>query len=228
MTKKARFYAERRRNFTTTQGKPYPFGVYPLGEGLNFALTSKHAEAVTLCLFERESKRPVAEIPLSPQHNKTGHVWHIQVNGLGDNLVYAYRIEPPLDNRQDLLLDPYAKALATPHTWGHNSTAKNRYVPFGEILPETLFDWGDDSPPHIPLNELVIYEMHVRAFTQHSSSNINHPGTFLGVVEKIPHLLDLGVNAVELMPMQEFNEMEYADTHPNAPKQLYNFWEIRL
>ncbi len=216
------------QKFTTSKGKPYPFGISANDEGLNFALTSKHARAVTLCLFDRETKLLVLEIPLLPQNNKTGHVWHIHLQGLRDNMVYAYRVLPPAGNMQELLLDPYAKAVATPHAWGGNCSLaeapKNHYVPYGEILPATTFDWGTDSQLHIPLADLVIYEMHVRAFTIHPSSKVAHPGTYLGVIEKIPHLLELGVNAVELMPMQEFNELEYARAHPTAPKLLYNFW----
>ncbi len=201
---------------------PYPFGVLKQGEKLNFSLVSPHAKKVTLCFFDPQNKKCVAEYPLCPQKNRTGQVWHIAISDLDEKLLYAYKIDPPLNKNQHFVLDPYAKDVDAGIIWGKN---KN-YHPLGRISLPTDFDWTGESRPSIPINDLIIYEMHVRGFTQSPSSQVNKPGSFLGVIEKIPHLLDLGINAIELLPIQEFNEMEYLQAHPNlaSDSPLYNFW----
>lgn len=212
--------------FITTAGRPYPFGVSLDKNVLNFSLVSYQATSVTLCLFDRESKAQLAEILLSSEANRTGACWHIGIESPinANELVYAYRVQPALQETQDLLLDPYAKGVATSHEWG--SAAALGYIPYGEIVTDFAFDWEEDRSPNIPLQDLVIYEMHVRGFTKHGSSKAKHPGTFLGLIEKIPHLLSLGINAVELMPVQEFDETEYSRLHPDADTDTtrYNFW----
>lgn len=211
-----------------SKGLPYPPGVSAQGDGVNFALASEHATAVALCLFDRETEKLISELPLSPILNKTGNVWHIAVKGIKSNVVYAYRILPKINPLQDLLLDPYAKCTSTSYIWGKNAAfpgpKKNVYQPLGEIILESNFDWENDLPPNIPMHQLIIYEMHVRAFTKDPSSNVSNPGTFLGLIEKIPYLVDLGVNAVELLPLQEFDELEYLQKHKTENKNLYNFW----
>jgi isoamylase len=208
-------------SFNTDKGLPYPLGVSIQGDSTNFALVSSLAQTVTLCLFDRKTKKTIAELPLSPQSNKTGDVWHIGIKHILCDTVYAYRVFPPHQSNQDLLLDPYAKCTSTPNVWGdHQST----YQPLGEIILESNFNWENDTPPAIPLNKLIIYEMHVRGFTADPSSESNNPGTFLGLIEKIPHLVELGINAVELLPIHEFNELEYQQTHPLAEKKLHNYW----
>lgn len=203
-------------NLTLDKGQPYPFGVSKSGENtLNFAIVSVVARSVSLCLFERATRQIVAEIPIDPQ-NKTGDVWHIALNDASTDLLYAYRV----DESPQLLLDPYAKGVSTGTTWGNNNT----YQPLGEIIVDSAFDWEEVQSPQLPLKDLIIYEMHVRGFTQHSSSKVKHPGTYLGVIEKIPHLLDLGINAIELLPSQEFNENEYTKIDPISQKPLLNFW----
>lgn len=208
------------KQLIANKGLPVPLGVSSQEEGINFALYSSLATSVSLCLFERHSNKLLAELALSPETNKTGDVWHIAVRNLDADILYAYHISPQLNSKQHFLLDPYAKSLSTSNVWGN----ENFYSPLGEISPLPIFDWGNDSPPGIPLNALIIYEMHTRAFTQDPSSNVSHPGTFLGIIEKIPHFIELGVNAIELLPVQEFNECEYALTHPNTKNSLYNFW----
>lgn len=214
----------KKHHFSTTRGKPYPFGASSNGNGINFALHSRQAQSVTLCLLEPKKKSIVAEFPLSPETNKTGNVWHITIQEIDPTLLYAYRITPPVSKKQDLLLDPYAKGVGTSNVWGQPSLEKKEYTPLGDIIVGDEFDWEGDKSPNTPLNELIIYEMHVRGFTEHPSSHVKHPGTFLGVIEKIPHLIDLGINAVELMPIQEFNENEYGKTHPRMKTILYNYW----
>lgn len=215
------------KNLVTHQGNPYPLGPSIQGDLINFALFSRQAQTVSLCLFDRETKKLLEELPFSPEINKTGDVWHLAISNLGTNYVYTYRISPKLNEKQEFLLDPYAKNISTTTVWGKNNkpsgTSQNNYVPYGEIFLDNDFDWGNDSPPLIPLNDLIIYEMHIRAFTEHPSSDVSNPGTFLGVIEKIPHLIELGINAVELLPIQEFNECEYIQSHPNG-RNLFNFW----
>lgn len=123
--------------------------------------------------------------------------------------------------KENLLLDPHAKALSTPSTWG---ILNEPYQPLGLALPQDSFNWEDDRPLNIPSNELVIYEMHVRGFTQDKSSKVQNPGTFLGMIEKIPYLVDLGINAVKLLPIFEFNECEYRRFNPYTGERLFNFW----
>lgn len=207
-------------------GKPTPFGATPCQGGINFALNAKHASGVTLCLFEPTTQELLYEVILDPQTNKTGNTWHIEIQKLPDSLLYAYRISGESDanpllcyHPEKFLLDPYAKEVSTSNVWG-----KNGYSPLGVMAKNIPFDWENDAFPRIPDQDLVIYEMHVRGFTRHSSSNVVPAGTFLGVVEKIPYLLELGVNAVELLPLQEFNEMEYLKSNPLTKKRLCNFW----
>lgn len=170
-------------------GNPNPLG-YSIWKNIaNFALYSFHAEQVILGLFNKESN-PIKEIPL----NRTGDIWHIGIEDLPQGLEYAYRCEGPKElfyNPKIWLIDPYAKIVQTDRA---------------KAASPDPFDWQNDQPPKIPHAELIIYEMHVRGFTKHSSSNVSHPGTYLGVVEKIPYLKKLGVNAVELMPIFRFDE----------------------
>lgn len=218
----------RKHHFSTSTGSPYPFGASSNEKGINFALPSTHASAITLCFFDPKKGNLISEIPLLPQLNKTGDVWHVLVHDLDPSLTYAYKIIPELSEEQMFISDPYAKSVATSNEWGkanlYPTLQKEIYIPLSEIVLSNDFDWGEDRPLKIPINDLIIYEMHVRGFTNHPSSQAKHPGTFLGVIEKIPHLIELGVNAVELMPIQEFNENEYEKTHPDMKKTLYNFW----
>lgn len=193
-------------------GYAQPFGVSILPEGVNFALFSGEAKRVTLCLFNGNTS--LREIALDPKKNQTGNVWHILIKHLPRECCYAYRIEDG-----NLLLDPYAKAVTTPKSWGQEN-----YHPKGVVFSEGLFDWKGVTPPEILQKDLVIYEMHVRGFTQDLTSDVQHRGTFLGVVEKIPYLLQLGINAVELLPVQEFNEMELPRSNIETHELLYNYW----
>ncbi len=206
--------------FKISAGSPQPYGLTVREDGANFALTSVHATSVTLCLFTASKKdKPSYEIHLDPRHHKTGRVWHIELQPPPLDLFYLFRI----DGKQDFLLDPYAKNVFTSNIWG-GGTNPSPYFPLGAIAPQKPFDWGDDAPPHIHSRDLIIYEMHVRGFTQDRSSEVKHPGAFLGLIEKIPYLLDLGINAVELLPIHEFNEQEYKRSNPLTHERLYNYW----
>lgn len=211
-----------------SRGFPYPFGTSKHKKGINFALFSKHALKVTLCLFDENNK----EIPLilNPQMNKTGDVWHLFIDDLPENTRYGYRLEGLYDpflglyyDPKILLLDPYCKLVDTPNKWGKTPTNTLPKLK-GIAAPLKPFDWENDQQPNIPANDLIIYEMHVRGFTQDPSSNVQHKGTFLGLIEKIPYLKSLGINAVELMPIHEFHEGQSSFTNPKTKKRLYQYW----
>ena len=217
--------------FETSRGFPQPYGATTHPQGVNFALFSKHAVQVSLCIFRPEESVPCCEIPFDPAINRTGNVWHLFVHDLSVKYHYGYRVAGPynplkghyFDNRT-ILLDPYAKQVTSPLHWGSARSIERTHVHTGIIDPHEEFDWGDDAHPKIPHRDLVIYEMHVRGFTQDISSGVKNRGTFDGIIEKIPYLKSLGVNALELMPIHEFNEMECFHRNPKTDEALYNYW----
>lgn len=213
------------------RGRPEPLGTSRLGKGINFALFSEHASSVTLCLFSPNVKQPFAEIPLHPEINKTGYIWHILLTDLPhDQLDYGYKIDGPQDNLlnrfdpKQILSDPYSRSLQTSHRWGYKELNEEPFAPKGKVILEAPFDWQGTQLPRIPVKDLIIYEMHVRSFTQHPSSKTKTPGTFLAIIEKIPYLKSLGINAIELMPIFEFDECENHHLNPKTQKRLKNVW----
>ena len=214
-----------------TSGKPYPLGASFTAEGVNFSVYSKHAWRVELLFFDdAEDAQPARVIPLDPAHNRTFHYWHILVPGVAAGQIYGYRVygpqEPELGHRFDgdkLLLDPYGRAVAVPRTYergaaarpGENFGAAMKSV----IVPEGEFDWEGDQPLRRPFSQTIIYEMHVRGFTRHPNSGVDPEirGTYRGLVEKIPYLQSLGITAVELLPVFQFDPQE-------APEGLVNYW----
>lgn len=213
--------------FKTEKGHPIPFGANRLPMGINFSLFSKQAKLVILTLYDIENHELIAEIPLDPKINKTGNIWHIFVETPTDKAIgYAYKIRGPLQitDPTRIILDPYSKAIDIPVKWGRQMSDSELYQPIGIVFPDDHFDWEDDAPPHIFAKDLIIYELHVRSFTQDSSSGVKAPGTFLGVIEKIPHLIELGVNALEFMPLQEFDETEYKVCNTLSKERLFQYW----
>ncbi|MES2121356.1 MAG: alpha-amylase family glycosyl hydrolase, partial [Chlamydiota bacterium] len=212
------------------KGYPTPLGASAMDHGINFALFSQHAEGVTLCLFAKDEKHPFAEIPLDPAIHKTGHIWHILLKNITTNQIeYGYKMSGPKDppysfDEKKIVSDPYAKGMNSSNNWAHKKINEEGRLLLGKVICDAGFDWQNDRRPHIPLDEVVLYEMHVRAFTQHPSSKVKHPGTYLGVIEKIPHLKSLGINAIELMPIFEFNECELHRVNPKTGQSLYNVW----
>nr|VFK78021.1 MAG: glycogen operon protein [Candidatus Kentron sp. SD] len=178
----------------------------------------------------------MAEILLDPGINKTGDVWHVLVRDLEPGVHYGYRMncEPNPNpkvqrfDRDRILLDPYAHTLAGRLDWGIVPDEGAAHpVRFGErcsMVLESDFDWGDDQPLNIPLADSVIYELHVRGFTRHPSSKVRSPGTFLGLMEKIPYLKSLGITAVELLPVYEFEERDTDRVNPATGEPLLNYW----
>ena len=212
------------------RGRPLPLGATPEPGGVNFAIASRFATAVTLLVSFPGAEDRVLEFPLDPRHHTTGDVWHVLLVGLPDDIHYAYRMdrvpnpEPRIHrfDPQREVLDPYARALTGRRTWGTPSS--EGAMPRRCAIASDGFDWGDDELFRIPYAEAVVYELHVRGFTQHPSSGVSQPGTFAGLVEKIPYLQELGVNVVELLPVWEFEETELDRVDPTNGKRLLNLW----
>lgn len=196
---------------TIIKGKPKPLGSHCRDGGVNFALFSSYADRVDLCFLDA-NKKVEKKIPMQ----RTGDIWHIFIKELQLPVSYAYQ----MNGENQLLSDPYARYLDVPQKWGSDPN----YFPYCRAIKERPFDWQGTDHPKIPLKDLVIYEMHVRGFTQDPASKVTKPGSYLGIIEKIPYLKELGINAVELMPIFEFNECEYDKLNPVTHQRLYNYW----
>jgi isoamylase len=217
--------------FTARRGFALPIGSTILSEGVNFSIFSRHAVAVTLVVdlpATANTPQQQAQIPLHPEINKTGDLWHILLVTDRDDLSYGYRIDGPFSpeknglayNNETLLIDP-ASHVHIPRAWGDQLSSPN--TPKSKII-EHDFNWQGDRPLNIPLANSIIYELHVRGFTRHPSSQTTRPGTYQGIIEKIPYLLELGITAVELMPVTEFDENDNIFRDPASGQLLKNFW----
>ncbi len=213
--------------YSSYQGKPIPLGASKCSEGYNFALFSKNAKQVSLSIFDAK-KHLLDSFLLDSQIHKTGDIWHIQLDLPPEAVFYAYQVlgseEVGVSHpHQTYLLDPYALEVSSHSTWG--GFRVHGAPQFLGVLPTWgAFDWQGVQKPHISHRDLIIYEMHVRGFTVDPSSKVKHPGTYAGVIEKIPYLLELGVNAVELLPVHEFDETEVRRFKPSALQRLSNYW----
>ena len=191
---------------------------------------SRYATACTLVLFHNHEPEPFIEIPFLKEF-KMGNVFSMMVFDLDfENIEYGYRMDGPWNPREGhrfdktkILMDPYAKLIAGRDVWGVQPDWKNMYQYRARVVCDD-FDWEDDLPLETPVNDLVIYEMHVRNFTCGAEAGVKHPGTFAGIAEKIPYLKELGVNCVELMPIHEFDEFENSKPSPVDGHMLYNVW----
>ena len=201
------------------RGHPLPLGAQPESGGINFALFVPNTEKIELHLFEPGSTDPFSLVPLEPTINRTGDIWHVFISGISGDIEYTYRMHAPGIPRDTHILDPYAQAYSGGEIWGTKN--RDRYR---NLVCVREFDWEDDIPLKIPLADSIIYELHVRGFTRHSTGGVSEPGTYQGLTEKIPYLKDLGITAVELLPVTEFDETGkgIADPHTGAP--LLNFW----
>ncbi len=194
--------------------------------GVNFTIYSHNATSIQLVLFKNGEHEPYAIIPF-PAHYRTGKVYSMIVFGLKiDTFEYAYRVDGPYDPKNGLifnpnkyLLDPYAKAVAGQRQFGKARAADEFYK--ARVVRDN-FDWGGTRPPLLHNDDLIIYEMHVRGFTNHTSSGVQFPGSFQAIIEKIPHLVELGINVVELMPVFEFDETLNYREYKGKP--LYEYW----
>jgi len=223
-----------RGDFGVRRGHALPLGSTVRRDGVNFAVFSRHATDVSLVLFLKGEVEPVLEVPLDGRTNRTGDVWHVLVLGIDPAVEYGWRMDripnpqPHLhrfDSRR-VLLDPYARGLAGLEGWRQGEGA-GKHGRVGLLRSQAIdheFEWDQEHPLNIPLAESVIYEVHVRGFTAHSSSGVAHPGTYEGLVEKIPYLKELGVTAVELLPVSEFEECDNPHRNPETGERLCNFW----
>jgi glycogen operon protein len=214
------------------RGHPLPLGATVRREGLNFAVFSAHATWMNLALFRPGDHEPWLEVPLDPRLNRTGDVWHVLVDGLPVDVEYGYRAgresdRDPRLHRFDprvVLLDPYARAVSGAAAWGERGPGPGLVRPRRGRIVDEEFDWGDEAPLNRHLADTVIYELGVRGFTAHPSSGVAHPGTFAGLAEKIPYLRELGVTAVELLPLTEFEENDVRHRDPVTGQPLRNHW----
>lgn len=201
--------------------------------GINFCVFSRYTETMELLLFERDdSTEPDAIFRLDPSINRTFFFWHILVEDLPDGIYYNWRADGHCDTRETgcridgekALLDPWATTVSN-RLWDREAACRpgnNQATAMRAQVVRDDYRWEGDEPLHIPLNNAVVYEMHVNGFTRHPSSGVAHPGTFSGIIEKIPYLTDLGITHVELMPVMAF---DHQDVPPaTARLGLENYW----
>ncbi len=219
--------------YATEPGRTHPLGATPDASGVNFALFSEFATAVELLIFDdHDSPEPVQVIRLSPERNKTFHIWHVFVRGLAHGAHYAYRVDGPRNihdghrfDGEKVLIDPYARGN-NKTLWrrgdacgsGSNLTTSMRSV----VIDNSDYDWEGDEPLNTPMSELIIYETHVGGFTKSKTAKVQNPGSFKGLIEKIPYLKELGITAIELLPVFEFDDSEVLRTVDGQP--LRNYW----
>ena len=218
---------------STLPGKSSPIGATVYPDGVNFSLFSKNAQGIALLLFDQaDQSEPTHTINLDPKINKTYHYWHIFIPNIGSGQIYAYRVygdyAPERGLRFDgskVLVDPYAKAIVGDEIYNRDTATRLGNDNCAEalksvVIDTNIYDWQDDRHPRTPYASTVIYEMHVGGFTRHPSSGVapEKRGTYAGLIEKIPYLKELGITAVELLPVQ------YFDAKDLPQKSLENYW----
>jgi len=228
-----------------TPGASSPLGATPCAGGVNFSVHSKPATGIELLLFDQVDAEPSRVIRIDPAANHTYHYWHVFVPGVKAGQLYGYRVEGPSDpaagmrfDSSKLLLDPYGRGVAVPDRYrrlaagtpGGNSATGMKSV----VVDPSTYDWEGDAPLRHPSVRTIVYEMHVRGFTRHPSSGIEETrrGTFAGLIERIPYLEALGISAVELLPVFQFDAQDcppgktnywgYAPVSFFAPHQAYS------
>jgi isoamylase len=214
-----------------TRGTSAPLGARPSQEGVNFSVFSRSASGIELAFFDREDDAaPARVVRLDPAVNRTGSYWHVFVPGIAPGQLYGYRVDGAFDpergmrfDHDKVLLDPYGRGAVVPKNYsraaasgkGDNAATSMKSV----VIDSGAYDWEGDLPLARPASRTIIYEMHVRGFTRHPSSGVSEStrGTYAGLVEKIPYLQQLGITAVELLPVFQFDAQ-------NAPAGLVNYW----
>lgn len=213
-------------------GYPAPLGLSFSPDGsMNFAIFSRYAEGVILCLYDdTTADEPALELDLDPYVNRSGDIWHASFESAWTFVSYGYRCKGSLlqrsNNKLDagqIILDPYAKIIGNSSPSSHGSKLLQKYL--GQLCKEPAFDWGDDTHPYLPMEKLLVYRLNVRHFTEHKSSQLptDVAGTFSGLTEKLQHFKDLGMNAVLLEPIFSFDEKNgpYFPFHFFSPMNLY-------
>ena len=219
--------------FTIEAGSAHPIGTTVVPDGVNFSLFSESATEVVLLLFDSAtSAQPAQLVRLDPFENKTFHFWHVFVRGCRPGIYYALRVDGPNDpaaghrfNPNKVLIGPYSRGISRA-LWrradavgpGDNLATSMRCA----VVDPAAYDWEGDRPLNRPMHESIIYELHVGGFTRSPSAGVQHPGTFAGVIEKIPYLQSLGITAVELLPVCEFDDSELSLNSAGDP--LRNYW----
>ncbi|MCR5746652.1 MAG: glycogen debranching protein GlgX [Lachnospiraceae bacterium] len=217
------------KNLEYRVGRIFPFGATLNSDGgVNFSIFSKEATGCTLVLYKHGQKKSWVEIPF-PEDFRIGNVYTMLVYGINiETTEYGYRFDGINDPKRGLrfdkervLLDPYAKSVSGRSVWGRKPDMSDPFPHRGQIIREDFF-WDGDKPLEIRQGDIVIYELHIRSFTEHKSSGVKHKGTYAGLIEKIPYLKELGVNCVELMPVFEFDEFE--NSKEVNGMRLLNYW----
>lgn len=204
------------------------YGACVASNGVSFTINSHGATRCTLLLFKPQASKPYARIPF-PDSYRIGDTYSMLVFDIKpDEFEYAFSFDGPYEpakgllfNEENVLLDPYSRAVTGQRKWGEKPEGGKDFEYRARVV-KSSFDWGDIKQLEQPFEDLVIYETHVRGYTKDKSSGVSAPGTFAGLKDKIPYLKDLGINAVELMPIFEFDEMESARVVDDV--QLYNYW----
>ena len=217
------------RDADSTRGTSYPLGATSTHSGVNFSVYARGATGVDLLLFDREDDaKPARVISLDPYENVTYHYWHVFVPRVRPGQLYGYRVDGPFDPARGLrfdhskvLIDPYGRGLAVPLNYARATAygVDNTATAIKSVVDTSAYDWEGDEPLHRPASRTIIYEMHVRGFTQNPNSGVSPEkrGTYLGVIEKIPYLKDLGITAVELLPVFQFDALD-------SPPGRVNYW----
>lgn len=218
------------QNFKLKIGKAHPLGATPDKFGVNFSLFSENATTIQLLIFkDSNDPEPVAAFDLNKETHNTFHFWHCYIEGLKPGYAYTYKIDGPQDrsngfifNKNKSIIDPYAKLISnklykieTAQDDSDNTATSLR----GKIVDVKKYNWEGDKPLNRPLNDTIIYEVHVGAFTKSPSSKCKYPGKFIGLIEKIPYLKSLGITAIELLPVFQFD-----DQNAFMHNGLKNFW----
>ena len=204
------------------------YGACVASNGVSFTINSHGATRCTLLLFKPQAPKPYARIPF-PDSYRIGDTYSMLVYDIKpDEFEYAFSFDGPYEpakgllfNEENVLLDPYSRAVTVQRKWGEKPEGGKDFEYRARVV-KSSFDWGNIKQLEQPFEDLVIYEIHVRGYTKDKSSGVSAPGTFAGLKDKIPYLKDLGINAVELMPIFEFDEMESARVVDGV--QLYNYW----
>ncbi|MBO7485793.1 MAG: glycogen debranching protein GlgX [Spirochaetaceae bacterium] len=228
-------------------GKPFPLGATLEHDGVNFSVFTRNGTKVFLDVFNgKEDAEPYFTYEFDPEMNRTGDIWYVKIMGLKANSLYLYRVDGPFNpeqghrfNKKQYLLDPYAKALTDDSIF--ENLSDNYIIPVDSmdiefskqrtaagfpkcVVIDNNFDWQGDRPLNYPLKSCIIYEAHLRGLTQSPSSGVAHPGTYKGLIEKIPYFKELGITSIELLPIQEFDAYENTNVNPKNGQRLKNYW----
>ncbi|MFI5456959.1 MAG: glycogen debranching protein [Isosphaerales bacterium] len=219
-----REYTYRDRLLFVSRGSPLPAGAIATPTGINFVLLCRHGTAVWLILSEPCDGDIYAEIPLDPLLNRTGDHWHVRVDNLPEEFCYGYRVDGPKDNGhrydpRNVLHDPYSRALSCGRQWGSTGDLPRR-----SLMAESMIERPYAVNLRTPLEDTIIYEVHVRGYTIDPRSGVRYPGTYAGLAEKTAELKKLGITAVELLPIDEFDENDCRFVNPMTGERLRNFW----